>query len=140
MKKRIYLSFIFCIFLCACTKNEAEITLASILTQGNGTWKVAYAKFGNEEAARGMYDRFQIVFKNGTYVITNPDGAVVFTLAADGKWQAVSNNSRSILFDGQITVKEVSSSLNPNRLVLEWEVSIPGKVTTTYRLELVRSL
>lgn len=138
MKKRIYLFFIAFIFLCACTKNEVEVTLASILTQGNGTWKVIYAKFGNEEAPRGMYDRFQILFKNGTYALTNPDGAITFALANAGKWQAVSNSNRSIIFDGQITVKEVSSLLSSNKLIFEWEVSIPGKVTTTYRIELAR--
>lgn len=137
MKQFIYLFVLFMVSWVSCTPEKTEVTLSSILTQGNGTWKVAYAKFGDEEAPRDMYSRFQITFKNGTYTVTNPDGAVIFVLSTDGSWQATSN-AKSLLFDAKTTVREVSTVLNPAKLILEWEVSIPGKVTTTYRIELIR--
>jgi hypothetical protein len=122
----------------ACTTKSDIVTLASILTQGSGTWKVAYAKFGDEEAPAGMYDGFTIQFKSATeYITVNPKGAITPASLPTGQWKQGTGNI--VVFDGNITVREVSSTLSSNKIVFEWEVSIPGKVTTTYRIELVRA-
>jgi len=124
----------------ACTNSSSEIaTIASVLAQGNGTWKVSYAKFGNEEAPTGMYDGFTIQFKsNGAYVVVNPNGAIVPAASLAGKWKQGSM-ANTVIFDDAVTVREISKVLSNSKVVLEWEVSIPGKVTTTYRIELVRA-
>jgi hypothetical protein len=122
----------------ACTQKSDVVTIASILTQGTGTWKVSFAKFGDENAPTGMYDGFTLRFTNdGNYLRVNPNGAISPALLANGKW--VQGTGNSIVFDGNITVREVSVALSNSKLVFEWEVSIPGKVTTTYRIELVRA-
>ena len=126
-------------FAFACTTQNIAITLASLLSAGNGTWKVSAAKFGDEEAPRGMYDRFTIQFKNdGSYVATNPDGSVVFTALLNGKWRE-GTAPNTLIFDGNVTVREIANLRTPNKLTFEWEVSIPGKITTTYRLELTKT-
>ncbi|WP_091538373.1 hypothetical protein [Thermoflexibacter ruber] len=122
----------------ACTSEKVNATLAAILYEGGGTWKVTYAKFGDEEAPRGMYDRFTIQFRNnGTYVVVNPDGSVIFTPSLLGNWKEGSNNT--IIFDGTVIVRELKNLRTANKLVFEWEVNIPGKVTTTYRIELIKA-
>jgi hypothetical protein len=137
---KIVLSFLLFlgVIALACTPEQIATTLASILSGGSGTWKVVYAKFGDEEAPRGMYDRFTIQFKNnGTYNVVNPDGSVAFTSSLSGSWKEGSNNT--VIFDGTITVRELKNLRAANKLVFEWEVSIPGKVTTTYRIELIKA-
>lgn len=122
----------------SCSSPSEVVTVASILTQGTGTWKVSFAKFGDEDAPNGMYDRFTIQFtSNGNYVTVNPNGAISPALLATGKWTQGTGNT--IVFDGNITVREVSRVLSASKVIFEWEVSIPGKVTTTYRVELVRA-
>lgn len=121
----------------ACTPEKVATTLASILTQGSGKWKVAFAKFGDEEPPRGMYDRFLIEFKAGdVYVTTNPDGAISPATLPQGTWK---ENNGKITFDNKVTVREIAQQRTSNKIVLEWEVSIPGKVTTTYRIELMKA-
>ncbi len=138
MKKTLSILFFGFIALVACNPNEITATLASILSTGSGTWKVAYAKFGDEEAPRGMYDRFSIQFKNnGTYIAINPDGSVIFTSSLSGSWKESSNNT--IIFDGSILVRELKNLRTSNKLVFEWEVNLPGKVSTTYRVELIKA-
>ncbi len=123
----------------ACTNKSADVvTLASILTQNNGIWKVSYAKFGDEEAPAGMYDGFTIQFKSTTdYITVNPKGAITPAILPTGKWKQGSGNT--VVFDDNITVREINRVLSNSKIVFEWEVSIPGKVTTTYRIELVRA-
>lgn len=122
----------------ACTPERVVTTLASILTNGNGKWKVAYAKFGDEEAPAGMYDQFLVEFKNGgIYVTTNPKGSIFPTILPTGTWKEESTNL--ILFDNKVVVREITQQRTPNKIVLEWEVSIPNKVTTTYRVELIKT-
>ncbi|MCU0392523.1 MAG: hypothetical protein MUE81_15530 [Thermoflexibacter sp.] len=130
----------FAFFTTSCANNEdVAVTIASILTQGSGSWKVAYAKFGDEEAPSGMYDGFLIIFKNnGTYTVTNPKGAAIApTSLPAGSWKEGTRNT--VIFDGTVTVREISRTLSSNKIIFEWEFSIPGKVTTTYRIELVRA-
>ncbi len=123
--------------LSACTNENSIVTLGSLLSVNGGKWKVSFAKFGDEEAARGMYDRFLIEFKsNGAYLTTNPDGAISPALLPAGAWK---EENGKLLFDGQITVRELSQQRTANKLILEWDVTIPGKVTTTYRIELIKS-
>jgi hypothetical protein len=132
------LFILFAFFTVSCSNQQVAVTIASILSQGSGTWKVTYAKFGDEEAPAGMYDGFLIVFKsNGSYSVTNPKGsAVTPTTAPTGTWKEGARNT--VIFDGTVTVREVSGTLRSNKVVFEWEVSIPGKVTTTYRIELMK--
>jgi hypothetical protein len=122
----------------ACTTENVATTLASILTSGSGKWKVAYAKFGDEEAPAGMYDQFLVEFKNGgIYVATNPKGAIFPTTLPTGTWKEEGSNR--ILFDNTVIVREITQQRTPNKIILEWEVSIPNKVTTTYRIELIKA-
>ncbi len=138
MKKTLSILFFGLIVLVACNPNEIAATLTSILSTGSGTWKVAYAKFGDEEAPRGMYDRFSMQFRNnGTYTAINPDGSVIFTSSLSGSWKEGSNNT--IIFDGSTLVRELKNLRTSNRLVFEWEVNLPGKVSTTYRVELIKA-
>ncbi|SFF16483.1 hypothetical protein [Thermoflexibacter ruber] len=121
----------------ACTPEKVATTLASILTQGSGKWKVTFAKFGDEEPPRGMYDRFLIEFRGGdVYVTTNPDGAISPATLPRGTWK---ESNGKITFDGTVVVREITQQRTSNKIVLEWEVSIPGKVTTTYRIELMKA-
>lgn len=140
MIKKVLLILLFSsLAISACTPDKAVITLTSILTGGSGMWKIAYAKFGDEEAPRGMYDRFTIQFKNdGSYIVVNPDGSVAFTSALVGKWKE-GTLANTIVFDGTVTIREIANVRTANKLTFEWEVSIPGKVTTTYRIELVKA-
>lgn len=143
IKKRLSFLFLFCLFLVSCTNtNESiEVTLSSILAQGSGKWKVSFVKFGDQEVSQTLYTRFQLEFRNGgIYVITNPDGVVSpsqILTGSSGRWVEVAKNL--IQFDGKTTIREVSQSLSSNKVVFEWEVNIPGKVTTTYRMELIRA-
>lgn len=138
--KKFFLSFLLlaAVTFYACTPEKAVVTLTSILTDGSGKWKVSYAKFGSEEAPNNMYDRFLIEFKNGgAYLTSNPDGSIFPSLLPNGVWKEESGNK--ILFDSNISVREISQQRTANKIVLEWEVNIPGKVTTTYRIELVKA-
>ncbi len=140
-KKLLPFLFILCLCFCAftCTTEKATVTITSILTANGGKWKVSYAKFGTEEAPQGMYDRFMIEFKNGgAYVTTNPDGAISPAMLLAGLWKE-GNNANTIVFDASVNVREITQSRTANKIVLEWEVSIPGKVTTTYRIELIKA-
>jgi hypothetical protein len=140
MIKKFFVSFLLLVTVAsyACTQEKIATTLASILTGGTGKWKVSFAKFGNEEAPNNMYNRFLIEFKNGgTYIATNPDGSIFPSLLPNGVWKEETGNK--ILFDGSISVREISQQRTANKIVLEWEVSIHGKVTTTYRIELVKA-
>ncbi len=137
MKKLIPFILFLIITAQACTPEKVATTLASILTQGNGKWKVTFAKFGDEEPPRGMYDRFLIEFKSGdVYVTTNPDGAISPATLPRGTWK---ESNGKITFDEKVIVREIAQQRTPNKIVLEWEVSIPGKVTTTYRIELTKA-
>ncbi|TAH20720.1 MAG: hypothetical protein EAZ08_04870 [Cytophagales bacterium] len=121
----------------ACTTEKTSVTLTSILTANGGKWKVSYAKFGTEEAPSGMYDRFLVEFKSGTaYLTTNPDGAIFPALLPSGVWKE--GSAGTLIFDGSVNVREITQSRTANKIVLEWEVSIPNKVTTTYRIELIK--
>ncbi len=130
------LSLCFCAF--SCTTEKTSISLTSILTANGGKWKVSYAKFGTEEAPNGMYDNFVIEFKNGgAYVTTNPNGAISPALLPTGAWKEGSG-ANTLVFDAGVNVREITQSRTANKIVLEWEVSIPNKVTTTYRIELIK--
>ncbi|GAB4194531.1 MAG: hypothetical protein OHK0057_28110 [Thermoflexibacter sp.] len=90
----------------ACTPEKVATTLASILTQGSGKWKVTFAKFGDEEPPRGMYDRFLIEFRGGdVYVTTNPDGAISPATLPRGTWK---ESNGKITFDGTVVVREIT--------------------------------
>ncbi|MCS7019038.1 MAG: hypothetical protein RMJ87_06425 [Cytophagales bacterium] len=122
-------------------KNNASDTinlLFTILSQRGGTWRVNSATFGNEEAPLNMFADYRITFRpDGSYQVTNPAGAPSFTRNASGKYMAF---DRLLTFDDGVTVaREISTgALNPNRLLFEFDVTLPGKATTTYRFELVR--
>jgi hypothetical protein len=142
MKKKI-LPFLFILSLCfcafACTNEKETITLTSILTANGGKWKVSFAKFGTEEAPNGMYDSFVIEFKNGgAYITTNPNGAISPALLPNGAWKE-GGSPNTIVFDANVNVREITQVRTANKITFEWEVSIPGKVTTTYRIELVKA-
>lgn len=140
MKKHTLLfAFLLSICLSACTlKGEVSASLTAILTGNGGKWKVSYAKFGTEEAPSGMYDRFLVEFKSGTaYITTNPDGAIFPALLPSGVWKEGSTGT--LTFDGNVSVREITKSRTAGKIVLEWEVTIPGKVTTTYRVELIKA-
>lgn len=141
------LAFIFLVFVSifsSCTPEGAideGSPLFKILTDNGGKWKVVAAKFGDQEVALSLFTRFQLEFrKDGLYVHTNPDGVLspssVLT-GSTGKWTEIGKNS--IQFDGKVTVREVSQQLSTSKVIIEWEVTVPGKVTTTYRLELGRA-
>lgn len=117
---------------------DAADLLFTILSQRGGTWRINNATFGNEEAPFTMYADYRITFRpDGSYQVTNPAGAPSFTRTASGRYSA---SNRIVIFDGGVTTaREVSQGpLNPNRLILEFDVTLPGKATTTYRFELVR--
>jgi hypothetical protein len=136
-KKIVSILLLLAVALHACTTEQVTTTLASLLAAGSGKWKVSFAKFGDEDAPRSMYDRFLIEFKNsGAYITTNPDGSIFPASLPTGSWK---EENGKLIFDGQVTVRELSQQRTPNKLVLEWEVTIPGKVTTTYRIELVKA-
>ncbi len=85
-----------------------------------------------------MFADYRITFRpDGTYQVVNPAGAPSFTRNATGTF-TVSN--RLLNFDGGATIaREISvGTLNPNRLMFEFDVVLPGKSATTYRFELVR--
>lgn len=138
MKKRFLLfTLMLALGVAACTTEKTSVTLTSILTANGGKWKVSYAKFGTEEAPSGMYDRFLVEFKSGTaYLTTNPDGAIFPALLPSGVWKE--GSAGTLIFDGSVNVREITQSRTANKIVLEWEVSIPNKVTTTYRIELIK--
>ncbi len=144
IKKRLSFLLLLCLFLASCTntsKESIEVTLSSILAQGSGKWKVSFVKFGDQEVSQALYTRFQLEFRSGNiYVITNPDGVVSpsqILSGSSGRWVEITKNL--IQFDGKTTIREVSQSLSSTKVIFEWEVTIPGKVTTTYRMELVRA-
>jgi hypothetical protein len=139
MRKR-FLPILFLVMsVFACTPEQTVITLSSLLGAGSGTWKVSFAKFGEENAPSGMYDRFTIQFKaDGSYVVVNPDGSVAFTAKPTGSYKE-GTTPNTLVFDGNVTVREIVTVRTANKLTFEWEVSIPGKVTTTYRIELTKT-
>jgi hypothetical protein len=142
-KKKLSFFFLLCLFLTSCTPvgNSIEVTLTSILAQGGGKWKVAYAKFGDQEVSQTLFTRFLLEFRDGgIYVVTNPDGVLSpaqVLSGSSGKWQEIQKSL--IQFDGKVTVREVSPTLSSGKVIFEWEVTVPGKVSTTYRLELIRA-
>ncbi|WP_448519565.1 hypothetical protein [Rhodoflexus sp.] len=147
MKKQIYISLVALVsaFLVAACGNlqssggEAINILQNILAQGNGTWRVASASFGDEEASLNMFDDYRITFRpDGTYQVTNPKGAPSFTRRASGRYAVTME--RVLVFDGgETTAREMTrGNLRPDRLIFEFDVTLPGKSTTTYRFELVR--
>ncbi len=140
MKKRLLLfAMLLILSVVACTTEKATITISSILTANGGKWKVSFAKFGTEEAPNGMYDSFMIEFKNGgVYVTTNPNGAISPALLPNGAWKE-GGSPNTIVFDANVNVREITQVRTANKITFEWEVSIPGKVTTTYRIELVKA-
>ncbi|TAH21411.1 MAG: hypothetical protein EAZ08_03565 [Cytophagales bacterium] len=140
MKKHTLLFvFVLSCFLAACTLTaEVSASLTSLLTANGGKWKVSYAKFGSEDAPSGMYDRFLVEFKSGTaYITTNPDGAIFPALLPSGVWKE--GSAGTLIFDVSVNVREITKSRTPTKIVLEWDVTIPGKVTTTYRVELTKA-
>jgi uncharacterized lipoprotein NlpE involved in copper resistance len=140
MRKSFFVSLtVLMLALVACNNEQQIITLSSLLTANSGTWKVSFAKFGDENAPSGMYDRFTIQFRNdGSYATVNPDGAIAFTNALTGRW-VEGTTANTIVFDGRVTVREITTVRTANKLTFEWDVTIPGKVTTTYRLELSKA-
>lgn len=143
IKKSFSLFVLLCLFLTSCFEKaeSAEITISSILAQNGGKWKVAFAKFGDQEVLQDLYARFLISFRSdGTYSVTNPDGILTpsnLPTGASGVWLEISKNT--IQFDKKVIVREVSQTISNTKIIFEWEVTIPGKVATTYRLELVRA-
>lgn len=140
MKKHALLfTFVLSLSLAACTLTaDVSASLTSILTANGGKWKVSYARFGTEEAPSGMYDRFLVEFKSGTaYITTNPDGAIFPALLPSGVWKE--GSAGTLTFDGSVSVREITKSRTATKITLEWEVIIPGKVTTTYRVELTKA-
>ncbi len=140
MKKRfLFFALLLALGIAACSTEKTTISLSTLLTANGGKWKVSYAKFGTEEALSGMYDRFVIEFKNGgAYATTNPDGAISPALLPSGAWKEGSTLN-TLVFDASVNVREITQSRTANKIVLEWEVSIPNKVTTTYRIELIKT-
>ncbi|TAH20417.1 MAG: hypothetical protein EAZ08_06150 [Cytophagales bacterium] len=142
-KKSFSLLILLCLFLTSCfDKDEPiEVTISSILSQNGGKWKVSSAKFGNQEVLQDLYARFLITFRSdGSYSVNNPDGILTpsnLPTGASGVWVEITKNT--IQFDKKVIVREVSQTISPAKIIFEWEVTIPGKVTTTYRLELVRA-
>ena len=143
-RKFVFVFSLFLLSFSSCTQDgsiDVNSPLFTILTENGGKWKVVAAKFGDQEVDLSLFTRFRLEFrKDGLYVHTNPDGVLspsAVLTGSTGKWAEVGKNS--IQFDGKVTVREVSSSLSSNKLILEWEVNVPGKVTTTYRLELGRA-
>jgi hypothetical protein len=139
MKRSILLLFAFIFLAVSCRSTEpVSLTLTSILTSKN-QWMVTEAKFGNEDARPGQYSRFRVEFKaDGTYKITNPDGAPTFNRnnpASIGTWKETSPE-RGIMMDNLMLIRETSNTLNPSRVIFEWNVTIPGKQTTLYRFVL----
>lgn len=139
MKKRFLLfTLMLALGVAACTTEKTSVTLTSILTANGGKWKVSYAKFGSEDAPSGMYDRFLVEFKSGTaYITTNPDGAIFPALLPSGAWKE--GSAGTLIFDANVNVREITKSRTTTKIVLEWDVTIPGKVTTTYRVELTKA-
>jgi hypothetical protein len=139
MIKRLFPILFLGFFAFACSQQQTAVTLASLLSAGSGTWKVSFAKFGEENAPSGMYDRFTIQFRaDGSYVVTNPDGAIVFATKPTGSYKE-GTTPNTLVFDGNATVREIATVRTANKLTFEWEVSISGKVTTTYRIELTKT-
>ena len=142
-KKSFSLFVLLCLFLTSCfDKSEnLEVTISSILSQNGGRWKVSAARFGNQEVLQDLYARFLITFRSdGGYSVNNPDGILTpsqLPTGASGMWVEITKNT--IQFDRKVIVREVSQTISATKVIFEWEVTIPGKVTTTYRLELVRA-
>jgi hypothetical protein len=147
MRKQIFIGLTMLaamIFVSACSNltdggGQLINILQNILAQGNGTWRVASASFGDEEASLNMFDDYRITFRpDGTYQVANPKGAPSFTRRAGGRYAVTAE--RVLVFDGgETTAREITrGNLRPDRLIFEFDVTLPGKSTTTYRFELVK--
>jgi hypothetical protein len=145
MKKQIFiwmlaLTTAFSIAGCAIGGGESVNLLLTILSRGDGTWRVRNATFGSEEAPLDMFKDYRITFRaDGSYQVTNPDGVPSFTRSPNGTYTV---SDRLLTFDGGATVAtEVTVgplSLNSGRLVFEFDVVLPGKSAARYRFELVK--
>ncbi|WP_338761459.1 hypothetical protein WAF17_15545 [Bernardetia sp. ABR2-2B] len=92
-----------------------------------GSWKLTEAKFGSETAKPESFAGFVVALNSSnTYVITNPTSFPVPSKPV-GTYEA---SGGSLIFDGSTSVRLVNTS--GNSMTWEWEVSIPGKATTTY--------
>ena len=99
-----------------------------------GSWTLTKANFGTEVADPATFQGFTVALNSSnTYVITNPQSNDVPSKLS-GTYEA---SNGLLVFDGSTSVRLVT--LSGNTMTWEWEVSKPGKQTTTYTYTFERS-
>lgn len=133
---RILAFFILLISVGAFTSCSSLTSDSNGVTDGAfvGSWTLIKANYGTEVAEQSSFQGFTVSLNSSnSYVITNPMSNHVPSKLS-GTYEA---SNGLLVFDGSTSVRLVT--LSGNTMTWEWEVSKPGKQTTTYTYTFERS-